>query len=238
MLYRPDGAPQPHKHQSLPLRVDQATINRVVEADEIKCTHFDAFRFFAADAVDKNRHALTRQTQLDHEQPACVHANMDLLRYALRLAPFVDAALIGDALDVALQARDLDIRASPYLFAGAAPWRCVKSQVSRWRQTFVNLNVIELPQLRGRRSRRWRGAPRNAISTQAGESRDHCRAKAERPTPSRGPRHRGTRQRPLAGCLRLLSHAPSRTLARRLLLRGDLLCMCFSRTRRFEPRAS
>ena len=46
---------------------------------------------------------------------------MDLLRYALRLAPFVDASLIGDALDVALQARDLDIRASPYLLAGAAP---------------------------------------------------------------------------------------------------------------------
>ena len=45
---------------------------------------------------------------------------MDLLRYALRLAPFVDASLIGDALDVALQARDLDIRASPYLLAGAA----------------------------------------------------------------------------------------------------------------------
>ena len=134
MLYRPDGAPQPHKHQSLPLRVDQATINRVVEADEIKCTHFDAFRFFAPEATDKNRHALTRQTQLDHEQPACVHANMDLLRYALRLAPFVDASLIGDALDVALQARDLDIRASPYLLAGAAP---VEVETTAGRKEYV-----------------------------------------------------------------------------------------------------
>ena len=134
MLYRPDGAPQPHKHQSLPLRVDQATINRVVEADEIKCTHFDAFRFFAPEATEKNRHALTRQTQLDHEQPACVHANMDLLRYALRLTPFVDAALIGDALDVALQARDLDIRASPYLLAGAAP---VEVETTAGRKEYV-----------------------------------------------------------------------------------------------------
>ena len=62
MLYRPDGAEAPHKHQNLPLRVDQATINRVVEADEIKCTHFDAFRFFAPEAVEKNRHALTQIT--------------------------------------------------------------------------------------------------------------------------------------------------------------------------------
>lgn len=121
MLYRPDGAEAPHKYQSLPIRVDQACINRVVEADEIKCTHFDAFRFFAPEAVDKNKHTLTRKTQIDHEQPGCVHANMDLLRYALRLAPFIDASLIGDALAVALQARDLDMRASPYLLAGSKP---------------------------------------------------------------------------------------------------------------------
>ena len=59
---------------------------------------------------------------------------MDLLRYALRLAPFVDASLIGDALDVALQARDLDIRASPYLLAGAAPVAvetCVEIKILR-----------------------------------------------------------------------------------------------------------
>lgn len=39
---------------------------------------------------------------------------MDLLKIAARLSPWIDASLIGDALEVALDARRLDIAASPY----------------------------------------------------------------------------------------------------------------------------
>jgi hypothetical protein len=48
------------------------------------------------------------------EQPACVHAHMDLLKLALKLEPFCDAALLQRVLHVALQARSLDVAASPY----------------------------------------------------------------------------------------------------------------------------
>ena len=118
-----------------------------------------------AEATDKNRHALTRQTQLDHEQPACVHANMDLLRYALRLAPFVDASCIGDALDVALQARDLDIRASPYLArwrragGGRAPvWK------SKFYVAFVLNRRVDLRAHRRHAPARWRGDAGSSIT--------------------------------------------------------------------------
>ena len=43
-----------------------------------------------------------------------VHAHMDLLKIALRVTPWIDAGLIADALEVALEARTLDITASPY----------------------------------------------------------------------------------------------------------------------------
>ena len=39
---------------------------------------------------------------------------MDLLKIAMRLSPWIDATLIADALEVALEARKLDIAASPY----------------------------------------------------------------------------------------------------------------------------
>ena len=44
MLYRPAGAPKPHKYQSLPLRISQEVLNEYVESKPIRCTHYDAFR--------------------------------------------------------------------------------------------------------------------------------------------------------------------------------------------------
>ena len=118
MLYRPNGAPPPPstKYQShLPLRVDQIKINAAVERRGVSCTHVDALRFFAKDALPLNREgALLREDQIRMEQPACVHANMDLLKIALRLSPWIDSRLIADALEVAIEARKLDIAASPY----------------------------------------------------------------------------------------------------------------------------
>jgi len=57
---------------------------------------------------------LSRETQAAHEQPGCVHASMDLFKYAMKLVPWVDSALVGDILELAVAARTLDMRASPY----------------------------------------------------------------------------------------------------------------------------
>ena len=39
---------------------------------------------------------------------------MDLIKIGLRLQPFISADLLGDAIEVALRARSLDVAASPY----------------------------------------------------------------------------------------------------------------------------
>lgn len=87
-----------------------------VQRKGLHCTHVDALRFFAPEARSWNHHGalLDRRDQLRFEQPACVHANMDLLKIVLRLQPFCDAKLIQRVLEIVLQARRLDIAASPY----------------------------------------------------------------------------------------------------------------------------
>ena len=73
------GGRLPERHQAtLPLRVSQATIDRVVE-EGVRCTHFDAFRFFHPAARRFNLvDPITKQRQSELEQPGCVHANMVL----------------------------------------------------------------------------------------------------------------------------------------------------------------
>jgi len=115
MLYQPEGQPAPRRHQSLPIRLPQSELNACVETLPLRCTHFDAFRFFAPSARTFNREGqLTRQAQVDTEQPGCVHAHMDLFKWTFKALPYCDASLVPDTLRLALQARILDMRASPY----------------------------------------------------------------------------------------------------------------------------
>lgn len=117
MLYAPDAeTAQPNKYQTLPLRLSQADLNAVVEEHPIACTHFDAYRFFTPEARPLNTITPlpTRETQAAQEQPGCVHASMDLFRYAIKLWPYVPSELLADALELAIAARVLDMRASPY----------------------------------------------------------------------------------------------------------------------------
>lgn len=119
MQYQPDGHPEPPsaKYQAhLPMRVSRQVINDTVERKGISCTHIDALRFFAPAASPLNHHgySLKRSDQLRLEQPACVHAQMDLLKMTLRLQPFCNADLLRRILELALDARRLDIAASPY----------------------------------------------------------------------------------------------------------------------------
>eukprot|EP00299_Pterocystis_sp_00344_P013002 c6317_g1_i1.p2 GENE.c6317_g1_i1~~c6317_g1_i1.p2 ORF type:complete len:125 (+),score=26.03 c6317_g1_i1:630-1004(+) len=61
-----------------------------------------------------NRHKLTRSVQPEFEQPACLHANMDLLKWAMKIFPFISSDIVLDCLRLAIECRVLDIRASPY----------------------------------------------------------------------------------------------------------------------------
>jgi hypothetical protein len=109
MVYR-----QEDRRHALPLRLGQAGTDAVVEAHPVRCTHFDAFRFFTPAAVPLNRVQPSRATQLDLEQPGCVHANMDLHKWAGKLGPAVPGELALDCFELARDVRLLDMRASPY----------------------------------------------------------------------------------------------------------------------------
>ncbi|MCH5642663.1 3-methyladenine DNA glycosylase [Gordonia sp. ABSL49_1] len=109
MVYRTDAT-----RHAVPLRLGSAGTDSVVESMPLRCTHFDAFRFFTDDARPRNAAPLSRDTQATHEQPGCLHATMDLYRACLTMTPFLPSELTLDAFEVALSARELDMRASPY----------------------------------------------------------------------------------------------------------------------------
>jgi len=111
MVYR---EPERRRHGSWPLRLSPARTAQVVETARIRCTHFDAYRFFAPRAVPLNVVAPTRAGQQDLEQPGCLHANMDLYKWAYKLSPLVPSELVADCFALARDIRALDMRASPY----------------------------------------------------------------------------------------------------------------------------
>ena len=109
MVYR---APQPR--HAVPLRLGQRGTDDVVEAHDLRCTHIDAFRFFTKDAVPRNRFTPTRADQPMREQPGCLHAGMDVYKWAMKLGPIVPGELMLDAFELARDIRALDMAASPY----------------------------------------------------------------------------------------------------------------------------
>ena len=102
------------RHSYLPLRVTPDVVEGTVETVGLRCTHIDAYRFFTSDAMPLNEREPTRATQPDLEQPGCLHAAMDLYKYAFWFSPLVSSDLIVDCFENAARARELDMRASPY----------------------------------------------------------------------------------------------------------------------------
>jgi hypothetical protein len=100
--------------KTTPLRLPQAEIDEVVSSRTICCSHYDAFRFFAAESRPLNRLQPTLDTRVLLEQPGCVHANMDLYKWAAKSMPWAGAELLLDCFELAMELRDLDMRASPY----------------------------------------------------------------------------------------------------------------------------
>jgi hypothetical protein len=112
MVYR--AAPDDIRHVGWPLRLGHDGTDAVVESHPLRCSHFDAFRFFSEPARPRNAITLTRETQADWEQPGCLHAGMDLFKWCYKLDPFLPSELTADAFELALRIRELDMLASPY----------------------------------------------------------------------------------------------------------------------------
>jgi hypothetical protein len=110
MVYRTDDV----RHSRVPMRLGPAGTDAVVESMPLRCTHFDAFRFFTPAAVPRNTEPLTRDDQLHREQTGCLHATMDLYKWGYKLVPLIDSGLLLDCFALACAARELDMRASPY----------------------------------------------------------------------------------------------------------------------------
>nr|WP_298326130.1 3-methyladenine DNA glycosylase [Haloactinopolyspora sp.] len=112
MVYR--TRPGEVRHESWPLRLGHDGTDAVVESHKIRCSHFDAFRFFTEPARPRNAVTPTRERQPQLEQPGCLHANMDLYKHSYKLTPLVPSELVADAFTLAREIRELDMRASPY----------------------------------------------------------------------------------------------------------------------------
>jgi hypothetical protein len=112
MVYR--QAPDAVRHNTWPLRFPPGELARVVEANALCCSHFDAFRFFTPAAAPLNRLQLARTDAPQLEQRGCLHANMDLYKWAFKLAPFTPSELVADCFEFARDIREVDMRASPY----------------------------------------------------------------------------------------------------------------------------
>jgi hypothetical protein len=112
MVYR--QGPEQVRHADWPLRLGAEGTDEVVEQHSIRCSHFDAFRFFTPPARPRNALLPTRQAQADLEQPGCLHANMDLYKWAYKLSPGLPSGLTTDCFELAREVRELDMRAAPY----------------------------------------------------------------------------------------------------------------------------
>jgi hypothetical protein len=123
MVYR--QSPQETRHAAWPLRLGTAGTDEVVESHRIACSHFDAFRFFTDEARPLNTLSPASHDRPAFEQPACLHAGMDLYKHAFRLSPLVPSELVADCFELARDIRLVDMRAAPYDLSdlGVAPLR-------------------------------------------------------------------------------------------------------------------
>ena len=91
-----------------------AELAAFLESQAVVCSHYDAFRFFTPEARPLNRLQPTLATRMELEQCGCLHANMDLYKWAIRFYPWLGSDLVADAFLLAAEIREVDMRASPY----------------------------------------------------------------------------------------------------------------------------
>jgi hypothetical protein len=102
------------RHSGYELRMSPEALAAFVGSQTVCCTHYDAFRFYTPAARPLNTLKPSFETRLDMEQGGCLHANMDLYKWAYKLWPWIGSDLVADAFEVAIAGRAMDMRASPY----------------------------------------------------------------------------------------------------------------------------
>jgi hypothetical protein len=111
MVYRTDET----RHGKVTgLRLSQEEIAEFVESRPIRCSHYDAFRFFTPPARPLNQLQPSLEARQVQEQPGCIHANMDLYKWCYKSLPWINGELLLDCFSLAMELRSLDMRASPY----------------------------------------------------------------------------------------------------------------------------
>ena len=124
------------RHEDWPLRISQPQIAKTIEEVGLRCTHFDAFRFFTPEARPLNPLQLTRADQIKVEQPGCLHANMDLYKIAMRWVPVLGSLFARQCFRLARDIRTVDMQSAPYDLAelGVQP---IKIETQEGRQVFA-----------------------------------------------------------------------------------------------------
>lgn len=112
MVYK--VSPESIRHKGYRLRLPSEELETFVSQQSICCSHYDAYRFFTEEARPLNTLKPSIETRLDMEQGGCLHANMDLYKWAIKLWPWIGSDFIAKAFMLALEGRELDMRASPY----------------------------------------------------------------------------------------------------------------------------
>jgi len=110
MVYR--SSEMEVRHGRVPLRLAPEALAAFVEGQTLCCSHYDAFRFFTSEARPLNRLAPAK------DQPGCLHVNMDLYKWAYKFFPWISGELTADCFELAVAAREIDMRASPYDLSG------------------------------------------------------------------------------------------------------------------------
>jgi hypothetical protein len=128
------------RHEKWPLRLSQEEIRTTIDEVGLRCTHFDAFRFFTPVAAPLNPLQLTRIDQNDVEQPGCLHANMDLYKHSQRFAPIVGSEIVRSAFTLAKDIRTVDMQTAPYDLAdlGVVP---IPVETQAGRDEFAELQI-------------------------------------------------------------------------------------------------
>ena len=138
MVYR-----DPRTRHPQPLRLGAEATDRVLEGHRIACSHWDAVRFFTPEARPLNALRPGPQDRPRFEQPACLHATMDLYKHAFRLWPLVSSDLVADCFELAWQVRIADMRAAPYDLSGTVldptgePWTPIWIETPEGKQEYV-----------------------------------------------------------------------------------------------------
>ena len=90
------------RHIEYSLRLSPEELARFVESQNLCCTHYDAYRFFTPQAASLNSPEAYFDNRVQQEQGGCLHANMDLYKWATSLWPWIGSDFIAKAFFLAV----------------------------------------------------------------------------------------------------------------------------------------